>query len=97
MNKIAVLHTYGSLRSWTLSGHFHETFMHDLIHINEALSGFPAQVEFINFEEAKKDLSQYSVIIKAGILNLLGPARSAWDDIALVENLRLMLLMAECL
>ena len=36
--KVAVLHSWGSLRSWTLSGHFHETYMHDLIHINEALS-----------------------------------------------------------
>ncbi|NLZ68332.1 MAG: D-galactosyl-beta-1-4-L-rhamnose phosphorylase, partial [Spirochaetales bacterium] len=88
LNKIAVLHTYGSLRSWTLSGHFHETFMHDLIHINEALSGFPAQVEFINFEEAKKDLSQYSVIINAGASLSAWSGSKAWDDIALVENLR---------
>ena len=37
--KVAVLHSWGALRSWTLSGHFHETYMHDLIHVNEALSG----------------------------------------------------------
>ena len=48
--RAAVLHSWGKLRSWTLSGHFHETYMHDLIHINEALSGLPVSVEFINFE-----------------------------------------------
>ena len=37
--KVAVLHYWGKLRAWTLSGHFHETYMHDLVHINEALSG----------------------------------------------------------
>ena len=30
--RVAVLHTWGRLRSWTLSGHFHETWMHPLIH-----------------------------------------------------------------
>ena len=49
--RIAVLHSWGSLRSWTLSGHFHETYMHTLIHINEALSGLPVDVKFISFEE----------------------------------------------
>ena len=28
--------------------------MHDLIHINEALSGLPVEVKFINFEDVKK-------------------------------------------
>ncbi len=49
--RIAVLHSWGSLRSWTLSGHFHETYMHTLIHINEALSGLPVEVKFISFED----------------------------------------------
>ena len=46
--KVAVLHSWGALRSWTLSGHFHETYMHELIHINEALSGLPIDVSFIS-------------------------------------------------
>ena len=49
--KVAVLHYWGKLRSWTLSGHFHETYMNDLIHINEALSGLPVDVSFISFED----------------------------------------------
>lgn len=51
--KVAVLHYWGKLRSWTLSGHFHESFMHDLIHINESLSDLPLDVEFISFEDIK--------------------------------------------
>ena len=39
--RVAVLHYWGSLRSWTLSGHFHETYMHDLIHINKPCPDFP--------------------------------------------------------
>ncbi|MCR5099716.1 MAG: 1,3-beta-galactosyl-N-acetylhexosamine phosphorylase [Butyrivibrio sp.] len=65
--KVGVLHSWGSLRSWTLSGHFHETFMHDLIHINEALSGLPLDVSFIDFDNLKNiNLSSYDVIINAG-------------------------------
>ena len=51
--RVAVLHTWGELRSWTLSGHFHETDANPLIHINEALSGLPVDVRFIDFEQAR--------------------------------------------
>ncbi|MDQ9813292.1 lacto-N-biose phosphorylase central domain-containing protein, partial [Acinetobacter pittii] len=61
--KAAVLHYWGKLRSWTLSGHFHETYMHDLIHVNEALSGLPVDVDFINFEDVKAGaLEKYDII-----------------------------------
>lgn len=72
--KIAVLHCWGKLRSWTLSGHFHETYMNDLIHVNEALSGLPVDVDYISFEDLKTaDISKYNVIINAGI------GGSAWS------------------
>jgi beta-D-galactosyl-(1->4)-L-rhamnose phosphorylase len=65
--KVAVLHSWGSLRSWTLSGHFHETYMHDLIHINEALSGLPVEVSFISFEDVKAGaLKDVNIVINAG-------------------------------
>ena len=51
--RVAVLHTWGELRSWTLSGHFHETDANPLIHINEALSGLPVNVRFIDFEQVR--------------------------------------------
>ncbi len=73
-SKVAVLHAWGKLRSWTLSGHFHETFMHDLIHINEALSGLPFEVSFISFDDVKKGkLKDFDVVINAGY------ATSAWS------------------
>lgn len=65
--KVAVLHSWGHLRSWTLSGHFHETYMHDLIHINEALSGLPVDVKFINFEDVCAGaLDDVDILINAG-------------------------------
>ncbi len=79
--KIAVLHSWGSLRSWTLSGHFHETYMNDLIHINEALSGFPVDVDFISFEDAlTKDLSKYKILINAGAAGTAWSGGDAWNN-----------------
>ena len=86
--KVAVLHYWGKLRSWTLSGHFHETWMHDLIHVNEALSGLPVEVDYISFEDAKaKDLSEYAVIINAGWQGNAWSGGDAWQDDELVAKL----------
>ncbi len=72
--KVAVMHSWGKLRPWTLSGHFHETYMHDLIHVNEALSGLPVDVSFIDFDDAMSGaLKDYDVVINAG------RAGSAWS------------------
>ena len=79
--KVAVLHCWGQLRSWTLSGHFHETYMNDLIHVNEALSGLPIDVDYISFEDLKTiDLSQYNVIINAGISGSSWSGGNSWND-----------------
>lgn len=86
--RVAVLHSWGSLRPWTLSGHFHETYMHDLIHINEALSGLPVDVRFINFEDAKADgLNGVDVVINAGRAGTAWSGGDAWADPALVAAL----------
>ena len=79
--RAAVLHSWGKLRSWTLSGHFHETYMHDLIHINEALSGLPVSVEFINFEDVKAGcLEGVDVLINAGAAGSAWSGGMAWAD-----------------
>lgn len=79
--KIAVLHCWGKLRSWTLSGHFHETYMNDLIHVNEALSGLPVDVDYISFEDLKTaDISKYNVIINAGIGDSAWSGGEYWND-----------------
>ncbi|NLK75857.1 MAG: 1,3-beta-galactosyl-N-acetylhexosamine phosphorylase [Clostridiales bacterium] len=84
--KVAVLHSWGKLRSWTLSGHFHETYMHDLIHINEALSGLPVEVSFINFEDVKNGaLADVDLVINAGYAGSAWSGGDNWKDDTLVE------------
>lgn len=86
--RVGILHYWGSLRSWTLSGHFHETYMHDLIHINEALSGLPVEVSFLSFEDVKKGaLDQVDVIINAGAATSAWSGGDAWKEPAVVEAL----------
>ncbi len=86
--KVAVLHYWGKLRSWTLSGHFHETYMHDLIHINEALSGLPIDVKFISFEDVKNGaLDDVDVVINAGRAGTAWSGGDAWKDDELVTIL----------
>lgn len=86
--RVAVLHSWGKLRSWTLSGHFHETYMHDLIHINEALSGLPVEVSFINFEDVKAGALEHAdVVINAGRAGSAWSGADAWKDAELIEKL----------
>ena len=86
--RVAVLHTWGALRSWTLSGHFHETFMHPLIHINEALSGLPVEVQFISFEDVENGaLDGVNAVINAGRAGDAWSGGDAWKSDKLVEKL----------
>ena len=89
---VAVLHVWGSLRPWTLSGHFHETYMHDLIHINEALSGLPVNVRFVSFDDLKRDaastLAGVDVVINAGRAGTAWSGGAAWADADLVAALQ---------
>lgn len=86
--KVAVLSSWGKLRSWTLSGHFHETNQHDLMHINEALSGLPFEVEFIDFEDIKNGvLNRVDVVINAGSAGSAWSGGIHWKDTESVEIL----------
>ena len=86
--RVAVLHFWGKLRSWSLSGHFHETWMHDLIHINEALAGLPLKVSFINFEDVKKGaLKDYDVVINAGFAGSAWSGGAVWGDPEVISSL----------
>ena len=85
---VAVLHGWGDLRPWTLSGHFHETYMHDLIHIDEALSGLPVSVKFLSFEDVKAGgLKGVDVVINAGRAGTAWSGGNAWRDADLVAAL----------
>jgi len=78
--KVAVLHSWGSLRSWTLSGHFHETERHTLIHALESLSGLPLDVSFISFDDVKNAAHQPdSVLNGIDVIISAGEAGDAWS------------------
>ena len=86
--RVAVLHTWGKLRSWTLSGHFHETDKHALLHINEALAGLPVDVKFISFEDVKNGaLKDVNVVINAGRMGDAWSGGKAWESEELVSEL----------
>ena len=86
--KVAVLHSWGKLRSWTLSGHFHETYMNELIHINESLSGLPVDVSFISFEDVRAGvLKDYDVVINAGYAGSAWSGGDNWKDEDVVSKL----------
>jgi len=79
--KVKVLTYWGKLRSWTLSGHFHETYMHSLIHINEALSGLPVDVSYISFEDVKNGaLEDADLVINAGRAGSAWSGGDSWND-----------------
>ena len=62
--------------------------MHDLIHINEALSGLPIEVSFINFEDIKKGaLKSVNVVINAGAAGSAWSGGDAWKDEEVVAAL----------
>ena len=85
---VAVLHSWGSLRSWTLSGHFHETDANSLIHVNEALSGLPVNVRFISFDDVLKGaLKDVDVLINAGRAGDAWSGGEAWKNPALVTEI----------
>lgn len=84
--KVTVLHSWGAFRPWTLSGHFHETYMHDLIHINEALSGLPVEVSFLDHGAVKQaGLEDTDVVIIAGRAGTAWSGGEAWADPELVS------------
>jgi len=86
--RIGVLHAWGKLRTWTLSGHFHETDRHTLIHVLESLSGMPFDVEFLSFDDVRNGVPKnIDVIINAGAAGDAWSGGEHWDDQELVQSL----------
>jgi 1,3-beta-galactosyl-N-acetylhexosamine phosphorylase len=84
--RIGVLTAYGNLRAWTLSGHFHETDVHDLIHILESLSGLPFDVHFLSFEDVKNGVPEnIDVLISAGKADTAWSGGDCWAENSIVE------------
>jgi len=85
--RIGILTAWGKLRTWTLSGHFHETDKHPLIHVLECLSGLPFHVEFISFDDIYTCLDDLDVIINAGQMEDAWSGGILWEDSHIVETL----------
>jgi len=87
-HRIGILHAWGKLRTWTLSGHFHETENHMLIHVLEALSGFPLDVNFLSFEDITNgNLKDFDIIINAGGAGSAWSGGDLWKDDNVVTTL----------
>ncbi len=87
-NKVGIVHSWGKLRTWTLSGHFHETDDHVLIHILESLAGMPFPVEFYSFSELADGIpDDLDILINAGSAGDAWSGGDAWASDQLVANL----------
>jgi len=86
--KVAILHTWGKLRTWTLSGHFHETSGHTLVHVLESLSGLPFAVEFLSFDDIAQGVPEgVDIIINAGQAGDAWSGGACWADSRVAEAL----------
>jgi 1,3-beta-galactosyl-N-acetylhexosamine phosphorylase len=86
--RIGIMTAWGSLRAWTLSGHFHETDGHILIHVLEALSGMPFDVKFLSFDDVNKAaLNDINVIINAGEAGSAWSGGEHWKNADVIDEL----------
>ncbi|MBQ7487862.1 MAG: 1,3-beta-galactosyl-N-acetylhexosamine phosphorylase [Clostridia bacterium] len=85
---VGVLHVWGALRSWTLSGHFHETSNHVLIHVLEALSGLPVNVRFLSFDDViGGGLQDVDVLLNAGQAGDAWSGGEVWQHPSLIAEI----------
>ena len=87
--KIYVLTSWGKLRSWSCSGHYHEHPEVDLINVIEALSGMPFDVEFISLDDVKNNgvPADADLIINAGFAGSAWSGGDKWADDEIVAKL----------
>lgn len=87
--RIAILSEWGSLRSWTCGGHYHEHPDLDLINLLESLSGLPYNVSFLSFDELNEEkLKDIDIIINAGQAKSAWTGGDVWQSDSLVALLR---------
>jgi len=86
--KVGILTSWGKLRSWICSGHYHEHPELDLINLIESLSGLPLDIEFLDFEDIKSGaLKTIDVVINAGFAGSAWSGGAHWSEDIVVENL----------
>lgn len=73
--RVAVLHSWGSLRTWNCSGHMHEHPELPLNHLNEALAGLPVRLRALSFDE----VATHGVPDDVDVLINAGTRGDAWS------------------
>ncbi len=86
--RVGILTAWGTLRSWTCGGHYHEHPDLDLINILESLSGLPVDVQFLDFCDLTHErLQSLDIIINAGFGASAYSGGRHWDDPGTVASL----------
>jgi 1,3-beta-galactosyl-N-acetylhexosamine phosphorylase len=82
--KVAVLDCWGKIRSWIHNDNWPEG------HIPEFLSGFPAEIEFINFDDIRRNNidNDIGVIINWGCAGSSWSGGYHWSEPEIVEKIR---------
>ncbi len=90
--KLAVLNSWGRLRSWQCYMTAHELWYQQTYSyqgLTEALSGMPAEVRFINFEDVKAGaLEEVDAVLNAGDAYTAWSGGENWLDEAVQEKVR---------
>ncbi|TNU73595.1 1,3-beta-galactosyl-N-acetylhexosamine phosphorylase [Miniimonas arenae] len=83
--RVAVLTAWGALRSWTCSGHLHESPDLSLLHVIESLAGLPFDVRWLSLAEVATDgvPDDVDVLVNAGPAGTAWSGGPAWADPAL--------------
>lgn len=86
---VAVLSSWGDLRSWICCGHLHENPELSLNHILEALAGLPFEVKFISFDDILENgiEEDIKVIINAGKLDSAWSGGNHWKNSEIVTTI----------
>ncbi len=88
--RVAVLHSWGKLRTWNCSGHMHEHPELPLNHLYEAMAGLPIDVRAISFDEVIENgvPEDVDVILNAGKAYDAWSGGDVWKTPKLLENIQ---------
>ena len=86
--EVGILTAWGSLRSWTCCGHYHENPDNDLLNLIESLSGLPFEVRFLGFREIRHGVPDgLNLIVNAGFAGSAWSGGDEWRDERVVAAL----------